>query len=167
MRHECRTLTIPELSCDDSKVSLIYSLPTDANEGILVLEIIRHLQDVQNAFLNSFAEFTVHRRITLFGLRQHNLIDIDKATFLKLVQKYCAPSVTYGDQSALHFDFTSIENEIVDTFLLNRHPIEIDVRTFEFIGSRSIQTLIDLIERSIPQVYCSVLKKTVKYTFVL
>ena len=105
IQHECKTLVIPELSDDDGAVSMVYSLPRDVGDGILILEIIQNLQNVQNDFLHSFAAdadrgadrsgiggrrsqrdlFAVQHRQTLFDLRPTHCVDIDEAGLLQII----------------------------------------------------------------------------------
>jgi len=167
IHHECKTLVIPELSDDDSAVSMIYSLPRDVGDGILILEMIQNLQNVQNDFLHSFASdatrrghgadgldfdlFAVQHRQTLFDLRADHCVSIDEAGLLDIIRKHSIPVISYGATLPITFDLEAIENEVVETYIVGRFPMEIDIRCFEFMGGQNTNSLIQLIAQSIAQ----------------
>ena len=53
--------------------------------------------------------------------------------------------MSYGAAQPITFDLGAIENAVVERYIMGRFPMEIDIRSFEFMGGQNTNSLIQLI----------------------
>merc|ERR1712013_24514 len=89
-------------------------------------------------------------------MRSEHVVALDEESLLALIVRHSIPVIEYGvaaeaSRGAVSFDLGAIEAELIETFIVGRFPMEIDVRSFEFVGGQNSDALLTLIAQNVPQ----------------
>ncbi|ETO07032.1 hypothetical protein RFI_30361 [Reticulomyxa filosa] len=166
---ESTTVDIPILSQDPKHVPLNYCTSRIDKPGRFIVAIIEMLQDINNNFLQSVHshrgrsiedeekktennDTTMVISKSLFDISNQDIVCMDKAMLDKIIRSWYYPTSEYEQDIDQQVDLQSIENEVYDKAILDRHLINISIPLFQCSDEMTIDSYLESLERFYPEI---------------